>query len=67
MKKIWETTQTKYSETFSTYFNVKMSKDFNPQDILKELELFEEYLWKKYYHKEHKESWTEWLTRKLFN
>ena len=64
---VWECKTTKYSNDLYTFFAVSVSRSFSPQDIQEEIELFEKYLWDKYYHKEHKESWLEWLTRKIIN
>lgn len=61
---IWECKTVKHSNDFYTYFAVSISKKFSPQDIQSEIELFEKYLWDKYYFKEEettKQTWLQWI------
>ena len=66
---IWECKTVKHSNDLYTYFAVSISKSFNPQDIQNEIELFEKYLWDKYYFKDEKttkQTWLQWI-RNLLN
>ena len=66
-KKTWETKVTEYFEDFSIYLNVEVSKDYNPQEIYKDLEEFKQYLIAKYIKVkvEPKLTFIDWLKLKL--
>ena len=65
---IWECKTTKHSNGLYTYFAIKISRSFNPQDIQNEIESFEKYLWDKYYFKDEettKQTWLQWIKNLL--
>ena len=66
--KIWNCRTSRYSKKFYTYFSVEISREYSPQDIQNEIELFEKYLWDKYYFKDEettKQTWLQWIKNLL--
>jgi hypothetical protein len=56
-EKCWDTKSTHWEYDFHIWLSVSLSEDYNPQDIKKDLDSFNEYLQSKYIKEEKAERW----------